>query len=76
MGTVIDRGTKDRPLWYCRYVDADGKRKQRPAKQPTKALARRFVAAIEARGASRAGRKPERAADRETLTGTAGSLRR
>lgn len=75
MGTVSNRGTKDRPLWYCRYVDADGKRKQRPTKQSTKALARRFVAAMEARVASRVGRKPGRAADRETLTGTARSLR-
>ena len=29
MGGVINRGTKDRPLWYIRYVDSDGKRKQR-----------------------------------------------
>jgi len=59
MGTVSNRGTKDRR--YCRYVDANGKRKKRPTKQPTKALAQRFVAAIEARVASRVGRKPERA---------------
>ena len=49
MGTVSNRGTKDRPMWYCRYIDADGKRKQRPTKQTTKALALRFVAEIEAR---------------------------
>ncbi len=33
MGAVSNRGTKDRPLWSCRYVDADGKRKQRPTKR-------------------------------------------
>ena len=22
MGTVSNRGAKDRPLWYCRHVDA------------------------------------------------------
>lgn len=49
MGTVSNRGTKDRPMWYCRYVDIDGKRKQRPTKQTNKAAALRFVAEIEAR---------------------------
>ena len=49
MGTVSNRGTKDRPMWYCRYIDADGKRKQRPTKQTTKAAAIRFVVEIEAR---------------------------
>jgi integrase len=49
MGTVSNIGTKDRPQWYCRYVDADGKRKHRPTKQTTKAAALRFVAEIEAR---------------------------
>lgn len=49
MGTVSNRGTKDRPMWYCRYIDADGKRKQRPTRQTTKAAALRYVAEIEAR---------------------------
>ncbi len=49
MGDVKNRGTKDRPLWYCRYIDADGKRKHRPTHQPTKALAMRYVAEVEAR---------------------------
>lgn len=49
MATVSNRGTKDRPMWYCRYIDSDGKRKQRPTKQTTKAAALRFVAEIEAR---------------------------
>lgn len=49
MGDVRNRGTKERPLWYCRYVDIDGKRKHRPTHQPTKALAMRFVAEVEAR---------------------------
>jgi integrase len=49
MGDVHNRGTKDRPMWYCRYIDTDGKRKHRPTHQPTKALAMRFVAEVEAR---------------------------
>jgi integrase len=49
MGDVHNRGTKDRPQWYCRYMDLDGKRKHRPTHQPTKALAMRYVAEVEAR---------------------------
>lgn len=49
MGDVKNRGTKERPLWYCRYIDLDGKRKHRPTHQPTKSLAMRFVAEVEAR---------------------------
>jgi integrase len=49
MGDVHNRGTKERPLWYCRYLDIDGKRKHRPTHQPTKALAMRYVAEVEAR---------------------------
>lgn len=49
MGDVHNRGTKDRPNWYCRYIDIDGKRKHRPTHQTTKAAAMRYVAEIEAR---------------------------
>lgn len=49
MGDVHNRGTKDRPNWYCRYFDIDGKRKHRPTHQTTKAAALRYVAEIEAR---------------------------
>jgi len=49
MATVSNRGTKDRPVWYCRYLDLDGKRKHRPTHQTTKAAALRYVAEIEAR---------------------------
>jgi hypothetical protein len=49
MGDVRNRGSKDCPQWYCRYRDIDGKRKHRPTHQPTKALAMRFVAEVEAR---------------------------
>ena len=49
MGDVKNRGSKDRPQWYCRYIDVDGKRKHRPTHQQTKALAMRFVAEVEAR---------------------------
>ena len=49
MGSVNNRGTKDHPNYYCRYMDLDGKRKQVRTKQPTKALAQRFLADIESR---------------------------
>ena len=49
MGYVLNRGTKDRPNWYCKFRDLDGKWKQRPTKQTTKAAALRYVAEIEAR---------------------------
>src|SRR5688572_32454014 len=35
--------------WYLRYVDADGRRKQRASKQPTATLARKMLVEIEAR---------------------------
>jgi integrase len=49
MGDVKNRGSKERPMWYCRYLEIDGKRKHRPTHQPTKALALRFLAEVEAR---------------------------
>ena len=49
MGYVLNRGTKDRPMWYCKYRDVDGKWKQKASQQTTKAAAMRFVAEIEAR---------------------------
>ena len=50
MGEVI-RKMKDGKFvgWYIRFVDADGKRKQRASKQPSAQLARRMLAEIEAR---------------------------
>lgn len=49
MGDVHNRGSKDRPMWYCRYIDINGQRKHRPTHQPTKALAMRYLAEVEAR---------------------------
>lgn len=49
MGDIFNRGTKNRPNYYCRYLDSDGKRKCRATHQPTKELARRFLTEIEAR---------------------------
>src|SRR6185436_9668460 len=48
MGTVFNRGTKDKPNWYVGYRE-NGKWKYRPSDQPTKALAKRFVQEIEGR---------------------------
>jgi integrase len=49
MGDVLNRGTKDKPRWYCRYVDFDGQRRQRATHQPTRALALRYLMEVEAR---------------------------
>jgi hypothetical protein len=48
MGTVFNRGTKEKPNWYVGYRE-NGKWKYRPSDQPTKALAKRFVQEIEGR---------------------------
>lgn len=49
MGDVRNRGTRERPRWYCRYLDIDGRRKQRATGAPTKAAALRVLADIEER---------------------------
>jgi len=49
MGDVLNRGSRDKPRWYCRFIDADGRRKQRATAQPTRALALRVLTEIEAR---------------------------
>lgn len=50
MGEVIRKMKDGRFLgWYLRYVDSDGKRKQRASHQPSAALARRMLVEIEAR---------------------------
>lgn len=50
MGEVIRRTKGGKFLgWYLRYVDADGKRKQRASKQPSYAEAKRMLVEIEAR---------------------------
>ena len=50
MGEIIRRMKDGRFLgFYLRYVDADGKRKQRASHQPTREAARRMLVEIEAR---------------------------
>lgn len=49
MGTVYNRGTRSKPRWYVSFTDRDGTRRWVASKQPTKALARRFLDQIEAR---------------------------
>jgi len=48
MGTVFNRGTKDKPNWYVGFRE-NGEWTYRASHQPTKALAKRFVQEIEAR---------------------------
>lgn len=53
MGDIVKRGTKDKPRFYIRYVDADGKRRQRAAKGArTVDEARRILSAAELRVSS------------------------
>lgn len=50
MGEIIKRMKGERFVgWYLRWVDADGKRKQRASGQPTYAEAKRMLVEIEAR---------------------------
>lgn len=49
MGSAFNRGTRDRPNWYVKFKDRDGKWKMVPSHQPTKALAGRYVGQIESR---------------------------
>ena len=48
MGTVFNRGSKDAPNWYVGYRE-NGRWVYKASRQPTKALAKRFVGEIEAR---------------------------
>lgn len=46
---VRNRGTRDKPRWYCRFTDVDGVRKEAPTHQATRAEAELFLAAVKAR---------------------------
>jgi integrase len=48
MGTVFNRGSKDNPNWYVGYRE-NGRWVYKASKQPTKALAKRWVQEIESR---------------------------
>lgn len=48
MGTVFNRGTKDKPNWYVGYR-VDGHWVYKPSRQATKAQAKRWVQEIESR---------------------------
>ncbi|MCC6750687.1 MAG: site-specific integrase [Deltaproteobacteria bacterium] len=52
MGSLTRRGTRDNPKWYVRYKDADGSWKMRLSHQPTRELARKYLAQVEARVAA------------------------
>ncbi len=50
MGDIVRKEKNGKFLgWYIRYIDSDGRRKQRASHQPTKSLARRLLVEIEAR---------------------------
>jgi hypothetical protein len=50
MGDIVRVSKRGKFIgWYVRFKDLDGRRKQRASHQPTKAEARRFLLAIEAR---------------------------
>lgn len=49
MGSLYNRGTRGNPKWLVKYKDVDGCWKMRLSHQPTKELARQYLATIEAR---------------------------
>lgn len=50
MGDIVRAVRKGKFLgWYVRFVDIDGKRKQRASHQPSKELARRYLLEVEGR---------------------------
>jgi integrase len=50
MGDIVKKSRDGKFIgWYVRFVDVDGRRKQRASHQPTKALARTLLIEIEAR---------------------------
>ena len=54
MGSVFNRGTRDKPNFYVKFRDLDGKWKMRPAKgAATKSEARKVLYAIESRVTAR-----------------------
>lgn len=46
---LANRGTREQPAWYARFTDELGVRRTIPTHQPSKELARRFLAEIRAR---------------------------
>ena len=68
MGDIIRLVRKGKFVgWYVRYVDADGKRKQRASHQPSKEGARRYLLEIEGRVARGAVGIPEPAPPSATV---------
>jgi integrase len=49
LGSVFNRGTRDRPNWYGKYKDHDGRWKTVPTGKPTKLEARRWIEEAEGR---------------------------
>lgn len=49
MGSVIRRGTRDNPRYFIKYREADGTQRMKLSKQPTKELAKQYLANVEAR---------------------------
>jgi integrase len=52
MGSVIRRGSRDKPRYFVKYKDIDGRWKMRLSKQSTKETASKYLAQIEARVAN------------------------
>ena len=77
MGDVLNRGTKSKPLWYCRLSDESGVRRQKATRQPTKEGAKKFLAAVEARIRSgQVGIVERTSEDRQKQTISVGELAR
>lgn len=68
MGDIVRKQKNGKFIgWYVRYIDLDGRRKQRASHQPTWALARRLLLQIEGRVARGALGIPDKAAPTPTV---------
>jgi hypothetical protein len=80
MGTVFNRGTKDNPNWYVGYRE-NGRWVYKASRQPTKALAKRWVSEIDLSGGasldevSAVGHSSPVVTKRSTITTCAGRSR-
>jgi len=65
MGSVFNRGMRQKPSWYIKFRDLDGEWRMRPSGPPTKAMAQRVLGQVESRiAAGKVGIEQPRKQDR------------
>lgn len=75
MGSVHNRGTNERPRWYCNYIDLDGRRKQRRLRAVTREEAAAELLRIETRITGGEPGQPPHTRSRRPEGGSPGTLR-